>query len=138
MNRRIHRDARGFSLVELAIVVLIVGILSAVAAPAVFGVADDARDNATRHSLAEIRKAIELYRAQHNALPGELGTMRDFATDVMTLLSGPFPEASIGNTGRTVRISTSGAPLAPSGTESWAYDNVTGEFIVNHSAGAGW
>jgi len=124
--------------VELVIVILILGILAAVAAPRMFDTAGNARTNATRHSLSVVRDAIQLYRASNGALPGELGTEADLKADLATMLNGPFPRAEVGNTGDTVRLQTSGAALAVSGTQSWAYDNVTGQFIVNHSVGATW
>lgn len=127
-----------FTLVELVIVVLILGILAAVAAPRMFDTAGDARTNATRHSLTVVRDAIQLYRAQNNALPGEAGTEADLIADLATMLNGPFPQCSVGNVGATVRIQTSGAALSASGTESWAYDNTTGDFIVNHADGSAW
>lgn len=117
---------------------MILGILAAVAVPKLFDSANDARVAATRHSLVVVRDSIQLYRAQNGSLPGDAGTMRDFISDVMTILNGPFPVAAIGNTGKTVRVTTSGAALSPSGPESWAYDNRTGEFILNHADGADW
>lgn len=129
---------RGFTLIELVIVVLILGILAAVAAPRMFDTAGDARTNATRHSLTVVRDAIQLYRARHGALPGEAGSEADLKADLVEMLNGPFPDAAVGNTGNTVRVQTTGAALSVSGTESWAYDNASGEFIVNHAVGAGW
>ncbi len=132
------RRRNGFTLVELVIVILILGILAAVAAPRMFDTATNARTSATRHSLSVVRDTVQLYRAQNGALPGELGTEADLKADLATMLSGPFPRAEVGNSGDTVRIQTSGANLTPSGVQSWAYDTVSGQFIVNHATGAGW
>jgi|LakMenE01Jun11ns_1017448.scaffolds.fasta_scaffold9958781_15 general secretion pathway protein G len=128
----------GFTLVELVIVILILGILAAVAAPRMFDAAGGARSNGTRHSLVVIRNAIELHRAQHGLLPGDAGNEADLANDLAGFLQGSFPTAEAGNPGNSVRIQTTGNALRPSGTESWAYDNVSGEFILNHAEGAGW
>lgn len=131
-----HR--RAFTLVELVIVILILGILAAVAAPRMFDTAGNAKTSATRHSLTVLRDAIQLYRASNGTLPGEAGTEADLKTDLATMLNGPFPRAEVGNLGDTVRIQTSGSALSVSGAQSWAYDNVSGELILNHASGATW
>lgn len=138
MLRTAPRRRTGFTLVELVIVILILGILAAVAAPRMFDTATNARTSATRHSLSVVRDSIQLYRAQNGALPGELNTEADLKADLATMLNGPFPRAEVGNIGDTVRIQTSGAALTPSGAQSWAYDTITGQFIVNHATGSTW
>ena len=135
---RIRRTRNGFTLIELVIVILILGILAAVAAPRMFDTASNARTSASRHSLSVVRDSIQLYRAQNGALPGELGTEADLKADLVNMLNGPFPRSEVGNIGDTVRIQTSGAALTVSGAQSWAYDTVTGQFICNSAAGSTW
>lgn len=133
-----NRKPSGFTLVELVVVVLIIAILAAVAAPKLFDTTGDARTASTRQSLSVIRNAIELYRAREGALPGDLGTEEDFKEDLASYLQGMFPPAMIGNANDAIRIQTDGTILGASGSEGWAYDNLSGQFILNHADGAGW
>ena len=135
---RAIRSRGGFTLIELVIVILILGILAAVAAPRMFDTATNARSSASRHSLSVVRDAIQLYRAQSGALPGELATEADLKSDLVNMLNGPFPRSEVGNVGDTVRIQSTGAALAISGAQSWAYDTVSGQFICNSAAGSAW
>ncbi len=77
----------GFTLVEILIVVVILGILAAIVIPQFTGASTEAKESALRSDLQAIRSQIELYKIQHNAdiLPGEVlqadGTVTA-ATDV--------------------------------------------------------
>ena len=62
--------SKGFTLVELLIVVIILAILAAIIIPQFSGATDDAEQAAYDTNIANIRAAIDLYRQQHNAYPG--------------------------------------------------------------------
>jgi general secretion pathway protein G len=66
MKRRFENQT-GFTLVELLIVVIILGVLAAVAIPQFTSNTEDAKLSALDTSLAEMRNAIELYYHQHSA-----------------------------------------------------------------------
>jgi general secretion pathway protein G len=129
-----------FSLVELVVVVLIIGILAAVAAPKMFKQADDARENATRASLVVIRDSIEIYRSQNGKPPPAAATL---ATALKPYINGQFPKVQTvlvptENRNNTV-VANDGDPIAtPAGTAGWAYNESTGEFVVNHDRCLSW
>ena len=53
-----RKKRQGFSLIEMVIVILILGIIAAVAAPRMFDTAEQAEINTTRQQLAVLRNAI--------------------------------------------------------------------------------
>lgn len=63
---------KGFTLVELLIVVIILAILAAIVVPQFASSTDDAKVSSLDSTLANMRSAISLYKQQHTAFPGEL------------------------------------------------------------------
>ncbi len=68
--RKYSNTRRGFTLVELVVVVLILGILAAVAAPTVFNNREQAAIVSTMQDVEAIRDAVEMFQAQNGSLPG--------------------------------------------------------------------
>ncbi len=59
------RDRKGFTLVEILIVVIILGILAAVVIPQFTQASNDARESALASDLQTVRSQLELYKVQH-------------------------------------------------------------------------
>ena len=131
------RSRKGFSLLELVVVVLIIGVIAAVAVPKMFNTASDARDNAAKQTLAILRNAVELYKANNgDSYPGT--DEASLKTALTPYLKGPFPTCTAGNKNSNIRVVTGDSnPLASSvgsTAQGWAYNNQTGEVIINHSS----
>jgi general secretion pathway protein G len=60
------RVRRAFTLVEILIVVVILGILAAIIIPQFANASSDARTTNLRSTLNNVRNAIEVFKAQHN------------------------------------------------------------------------
>jgi general secretion pathway protein G len=72
--RRPTRPHAGFTLIEIMVVIVILGILAALIVPKVLERPDEARAIAARSDLAAIMQALKLYRLDNQRYPtGEQG-----------------------------------------------------------------
>lgn len=62
-------NARGFTLVEIMVVIVILGVLAALIVPRVVGRADEARAVAAKQDIAAIMQALKLYRLDNARYP---------------------------------------------------------------------
>jgi general secretion pathway protein G len=131
------RKHKGFTLVELVVVVMILGILAAVAAPKLLATSGTATDNGLRQTLAVVRDAIERFAAENGgALPGAAGTEAAFKTDIAPYLRGPFPTCPVAGGNADIKVTTTDVNIVgeASPTQSWHYCSKNGQFICNSTA----
>jgi general secretion pathway protein G len=86
---RAARLARGFTLVEIMVVVVILGILAALIVPRVVGRTDDARAVAAKQDVAAVMQALKLYRLDNGRYPT---TEQGLAALVTKPQSDPTPK----------------------------------------------
>ncbi len=63
------QKTRGFTLIELMVVVLILGVLAALIVPNVIGRSDDAKAAAAKQDVASLMQALKLYRLDNGRYP---------------------------------------------------------------------
>ncbi len=138
------RKKSGFTLVEILIVVIILGILAAVVIPQFANASGDTRESSVMANLKSIRSQLQLYRAQHqdlwpDAMESQLTSFTDVdgntnATYTSTFRFGPYMVRIPPNpwTGVTTVTTVTGVDTtytaATDMTSGWWYNSDTGEF----------
>lgn len=97
-NTSISSQARGFTLVELLIVVIILAILAAIVVPQFSATTDDAKQAAFDSNLASLRAVVELYRQQHGDYPGKV------AATAAVCVNGANQTAAVGTPSFPVQL----------------------------------
>lgn len=81
------RRARGFTLIEILVVVVIIGILGAIIVPNLLGRPDQARVTAAQSDLRNLANALDLYRLDNFQYPST-----DQGLDALVEKPSGFPE----------------------------------------------
>lgn len=81
-----HGVQRGFTLIELMVVLVIIGVLGALIVPNLLDRADDARRTAARTDITNLMQALKLYRLDNQRYPT---TEQGLAALVKRPTSGP-------------------------------------------------
>ena len=78
---------KGFTLIEIMVVVVILGILSALIVPNIIGRPDEARVTAARAEIQQIANALEMYRLDNGNYPST-----DQGLEALVTEPAGFPE----------------------------------------------
>lgn len=140
---RTNLRASGFTLVEILIVVVILGILAAIVVPQFTNAANEARGGNVATQQTTLETQLELYAARNNGVYPDLvadgwGTVGDNATPPTMIGDGyikaaprnPFSPAAAATTVTAVAMADPPAADAEAdsgdGTRGWLYDINTG------------
>ena len=143
-NALAPRASCGYSLIEVAIVLVIIGVIGAIAIPRLSRGSQGSADAATVQSAAVLQKALDLYAAEHAGAypaPDQITDQLTLYTDIFGGVSkkktipfdfGPYlrkvPAIPTGpNKGKTAIATTAGSGVA------WVYNPQDGTITPNLS-----
>ena len=92
------RNKKGFTLIELIVVIVIIGILAAIAVPRFMGAQDRARIGACESDMNSFRQALGLYEIDHSDFPAGAGINEAALAALLVDLDGaPYMTLPAGN-----------------------------------------
>jgi len=138
---------KGFTLIEVLIVVIIMAVLAATIIPQFSSSTTDAKTSSLEFNLRTIRSQIELYRLHHNGKLPELANFEKQMTEKTDvngtqtgeLLYGPYIQGEIpanpyNGSNKIVAVAAPGVEpnAVVAGGAGWQYDETTGGFYPNN------
>lgn len=125
------RNTKAFTLVEILIVVVILGILAAVVVPQFVGAVEESSVTTTQSELKKLRRALEVFQVRNeNTLPtveaGD-GTWGDLIAGTGEYLKEAPANPYVGGENSRVIILGTSPDTAYQTTHGWIYNATTGE-----------
>lgn len=121
---------RGFTLIEIVIVIVLLAILGAVAYPKYLDLRDDAHKSADQAVIGSWRAGVHIYFGKNKEFPSAIDTLKG-------CLDGGVPDGwnvTWDDTADTATITCDGLPSV--GTkQSWTYDSADGSFTLGTGHG---
>ncbi len=118
-HKKLLGNQRGFTLIELMIVVAIIGILTAIAFPLYANIQARARVAKAQADARTLASAVVVYSAHTGVLPAALDNLTSAASNPQGVVAGPFVNP---------------IPTAPAGWAVYSYvTGANGTFTISSS-----
>jgi general secretion pathway protein G len=133
MCKLVDRKSKGFTLIEMLIVIVVIAILALIVIPRLLSAGRRAKESALRGDLQQLRNAVQHFEADCGDYPAAL-------TDLMVANGGALPATgggglsldTTGYKGPYLRTGDGNLPRDPfTGAADWTYVGATGDV---HSA----
>ena len=132
------RKSKGFTLIELMVVIVILGILAAVIAPRIPQFVNKAKEGRTKGNLGTLRSTLNIYYSDNDGIyPLDTLTASLVPKYIKKIPDVVIPGAHVDSVSTVVADATAGA-LGPTDTSGWCYENLNaqtnwGDICVNCS-----
>ena len=135
LMKHMRRGERGFTLIELMIVVAIIGILAAIAIPKFADLVKKAQEGKSKGNLATMRSALAIYNGDNE---GEnprdnlatLAANQKYLKDIPEMIVPPFKDVTNTGHGKTTTVGAVSEFSSTTDNGQWAY--------INSNASANW
>ena len=120
---------KGFTLIELMIVVVIIGILAAIAIPNFIAMQNRAKEGSTKANMHTLQLAAEDYGVQNDGVYAGTMDATHVASSLPSNFKNPFDATTGSGNAWEDRATFVGAPTAKSGIASYS-DSATSQYNV--------
>ena len=130
-----NRVKRAFTLIEILIVVVILGILAAIVIPQFTDASEEAMDSSVRSQLQTIRAQIELFQVQNPNVALDNTNLWNYLVDGVAGVGGDYLQQAPRNPLQPALTATAvGAGPGPAAEVAWYFD-ANGDFQATDGEG---
>jgi type IV pilus assembly protein PilA len=120
----VQRSSRGFTLIELMIVVVIIGILAAIAIPNFIAMQNRAKEGSTKANMHTVQLAAEDYGTQNDGVYAATMDATHIASGLPAAFKNPF-DGSVGVNNAWESRAFSSPPASTPGIASYGDSSAT-------------